>query len=211
MVSRVAPATAYTRKLEIAIGDGFFDQRRKFALFHYWSARQVIEAGLKDGEPSVVRELEMWLRGTLPSLEDWLDEADCQYVIVPPGHVRGSTGSPPMNYLAGVLTEVFPSITFVPDALRRLEGVTSFYHDGVRPGLQQHLLTIGYTGPTWRSPDEAPGFLIFDDQCTDGTTSDACAAVLRRNAGIPVTRSLFMSRSGTQSGLGRALVKRLAS
>lgn len=197
----------YRKQLERSIGDGFFDSGAKFALFHYWSAHDVIAAGMKRAEPAAVQELARWLAGTLPQLEAWIRQAGCQYLVSPPGHEKGAVASSATTALGQLIAGHFPWLTHLPKAFRRTEKVPSYYRTRIRPGFARHVATIVYDGPR-RPRGRGPAFLLFDDQATSGETSDACKAILARDAGASGVLCLFMSRSGSQRGLGRSIVRR---
>src|SRR5688572_13796571 len=137
----MADETIWTYGLKLTASEGWFEHRRKFALFRYQPAgMNVIKAGMKSPvDPVAQRELSLWLAGTLPGLADWLDEMDCRYVIAMPGHrpVTDDTETP-NEHMCRVI-ERRAGLGVLRRVLLRVDPVKSYWRDGVHPQMAEHV------------------------------------------------------------------------
>jgi len=192
-------------ELRASVSEGWFDSRRKFALFQYTPSRHAVIA-FKEGNEEALAELGQWVLGTLPGIRSWLASASVRYIVSAPRHVVG--GFAPGEAICAQLAAGLPGLEHLPGALVRTTETPSAYQSGAdRLGVAAHLETIRYVGPPLNQVHPF-GIILFDDVHTSGATSAACELVLRLATGCDTVLGLFLSRTGAQVDRPSPIIRR---
>jgi predicted amidophosphoribosyltransferase len=177
-------------------------EENKFSLLRYFSkksqknneATELILA-FKENWQKAVKIASKLMSDHLGQYERHLKEKlRCRYIVAAPPHSQGkaSVGS---EYMCATLAARFPFLTHLEGALERTKTVqkAAYAHPGQRPGYEEHLESIKYSGPKLDLRKDS--VILFDDVLTKGSTSDACGKIIQDATRSVDVIGIFLGRT----------------
>jgi predicted amidophosphoribosyltransferase len=149
----------------------------------------------KENKPAAVNEIQSVMLQAFAGWEGKFRRAfRCKYIVSVPSS-SSEYANIPCEQICAALAEQFRWLTYLPEALKRIETVPKAARaaSGERPDYTTHRRTIRYTGPPLHIPTET--IIMVDDILTRGATSDACRDILQQATGCKRVIGLFIGRT----------------
>lgn len=116
----------------------------------------------------------------------------CKYIVSIPS---SSAEHPniPCEQICSTLSQEFPWLTHLPQALKRTQTVPQSSRSAVRTDYARHMQTIQYAGPVLQAHGST--IIMIDDILTTGSVSKACRDILERRTKCKGVLGVFIGRT----------------